>query len=216
MKPTTRVPRTADTAWTPLNRLPIATGNPLRRLALVPILALLVAGATIGGTALSDGRMGGGADHPEVLRLYGLANLDAEVYVRANGDPPPASPNDVAAAGDVTILEDQLFALKSRTNQPTGEQLGTSNGQCTFVALDEPSIAALRADALCEGVVTLPTGTITIEGLVTIDFTKTARDVFAITGGTGAYTGANGTAIVTALPPQGDSESAIYEFRFAR
>lgn len=215
MNSSTPTPCTADTAWTPPNRLRIPHVSPIRRFALVPILAISVAGATMGGTALSDDRMGGSADHPNVIRLYGLANFDAEVYVRANGDPPPTSPNDVAAAGDVTILEDQLFALKPRTNQPAGDQLGTSNGQCTFIAVDEPSLTSLRADALCEGVVTLPRGTITVEGLVTIDFTKTARDVFAITGGTGAYTGAQGTAIVTGLPPQGDSESALYEFRFA-
>jgi hypothetical protein len=40
--------------------------------------------------------------------------------------------------------------------------------------------------------------------------------VFAITGGSGAYSGANGTAIVTGLAPEAETESATYELRFTR
>ena len=188
----------------------------MRRLTLIPILAVVVTGATLAGNALTDDHSSEASNRPQVLRLYSVANLDAEVYVRANGAPPPTSSDDVAAAGDVTILEDQLFALQPRTNQPTGDRLGTSNGQCTFVAVDEPSFAQLRADALCSGVISLPAGAITIEGFVTIDFARTARDVFAITGGTGAYVGVTGTAIVTGLPSNADTEAAIYELQFNR
>ena len=68
--------------------------NPLRRLVPITLIAL-VAGGALGGIAVADN----GAPHQpsdshgraEVLRFYGHANLDAEVYVRANGTPPPTS-----------------------------------------------------------------------------------------------------------------------------
>jgi len=185
----------------------------MRHTTVISVVAALVAGGSIAAHSLADGPSTQAADRTETLRLSSVANLDVEVYVRANGAPPPTSADDVAAPGDVSILEDRLFRINPH-DEPTGNQLGTSNGQCTFVAVQRPRFAELRADALCSAVITLPDGTITLDGFVTVDFNTDARDVYAITGGTGAYSGVRGSATVTGVSD--DSEAAIYELRFVK
>ena len=182
----------------------------MRHTTVISVVAALVAGGSIAAHSLADDPSTQAAERTETLRLYSVANLDAEVYVRANGAPPPTSADDVATPGDVSILEDRLFRINPH-NEPTGNQLGTSNGQCTFVAVQRPSFTELRADALCSAVITLPNGTITLDGIVAVDFSTNARDVYSITGGTGTYSGARGSATVTGVP--NDPEAAIYELR---
>ncbi len=173
--------------------------------------------AAIIGLAACSGGSGDARPGPtEVLRFYSTANFDAEVYVRANGEPAPTSQNDVAAPGDITILEDDLFAIKEGSNEPTGNQLGTARGQCTFLSVTDPKLTSLHADALCNGVVALDGGTLTLDASVTVDFSKPAVDHYAITGGTGKYAGAHGTADVTTLPSTDDTEAAIYELHITR
>ena len=184
------------------------------RRALNAAAALAIGGATLGG--IGTAAASGDDTKSTVLRLYAVANFDAEAYIRANGAPPPTSSDDAAAVGDVTILEDDLFAIKPRTNEPTGEQLGTIRGQCTFISITHPGFDALNADALCTGVLTLPRGTLVVDGIQPIDFTKPAHDVFAITGGTGDYANAHGTVTVNGLPTQDDTEAAAYEIRLTR
>jgi hypothetical protein len=188
--------------------------NPLRR--LVPItLIVLVAGGALGGIAVADN----GAPHQpsdshgraEVLRFYGHANLDAEVYVRANGTPPPTSANESPTAGDVTILQDDLFALDPRANKPKGAQLGTHHLECTFTRVDGQPFTNVSADVLCHGLLSLPQGTITVQAFESFVGPDNHVLAFAITGGTGAYADAGGEGTARALPPSTAQDAAIYD-----
>ncbi|HEX4363079.1 MAG TPA: hypothetical protein VHZ75_00900 [Solirubrobacteraceae bacterium] len=71
----------------------------------------------------------------------------------------------------------------------SGDDSGTDRGICTVIGTG-------RNQAICTVVVRLSKGTITALG--TVNFTGPGKNVpFAITGGTGAYDGASGTALVT-------------------
>jgi hypothetical protein len=188
--------------------------NPLRRLALIVPIAL-AAGGALGGIAMADNAAPNhGSDSPgraEVLRFYGHANLDAEVYVRANGKPPPASADDSPAAGDVSILQDDLFALDPRTNTPKGPQLGTHHLECTFTRVDGQPFTNVSADVLCHGLLRLPQGTITVQAFESFVGRDNHVLAFAVTGGTGAYADAGGEGTARALPPSTADDAAIYD-----
>jgi hypothetical protein len=67
----------------------------------------------------------------------------------------------------------------------TGDDTGFDRGVCTFIGKNQ---------ALCTVVVEVSKGTLTAQGLAPQHPKNTP---FAITGGTGAYDGARGTALVT-------------------
>jgi allene oxide cyclase-like protein len=70
----------------------------------------------------------------------------------------------------------------------TGSDTGTDRGVCTFIG---------KAAALCTVQVQLSKGTISAQGLLG---QNSHNAPVAVTGGTGAYDGARGTASVTDLP----------------
>ena len=73
-------------------------------------------------------------------------------------------------------------------DQLTGTDTGSDRGVCTFIG---------QATALCTIHISLTKGTITAQGLLG----QASRNTpVAITGGTGAYDGARGTARLTDLP----------------
>ena len=71
-------------------------------------------------------------------------------------------------------------------NNYTGAQAGYDRGTCTFLT---------RHQALCVVQVKLSNGQLSAQGFVTDK--KLTNAPFTITGGTGAYNGARGTAFVT-------------------
>jgi len=75
----------------------------------------------------------------------------------------------------------------------TGDDSGYDRGVCTFVG---------RPQLLCTIQVQLSKGTLTVQGMLPQRADKTP---IAITGGTGAYDGARGTALVT----DGKSQTAV-------
>jgi hypothetical protein len=70
----------------------------------------------------------------------------------------------------------------------TGDDTGIDRVICTVIDKDQ---------AMCTAVVQLAKGTLTAESLVSFEAGETH---YAITGGTGAYDGASGTAVVTDIP----------------
>jgi hypothetical protein len=70
----------------------------------------------------------------------------------------------------------------------TGDDTGIDRVICTVIDKDH---------AMCTAVAQLSKGTLTAESLVSFEPGKTR---YAITGGTGAYEGASGTAVVTDIP----------------
>jgi hypothetical protein len=80
----------------------------------------------------------------------------------------------------------------------TGDDRGFDRVSCTVMT---------RRDALCTAVVVLSKGTLTAQSRVSLQpGSGVAR--YAITGGTGAYDGARGTAVVTAIA--GTAKLAIH------
>lgn len=70
----------------------------------------------------------------------------------------------------------------------TGDDTGIDRGVCTFIG---------KGGTLCEITFNLSRGTLTTQGLVVSG--RPNKTPFAITGGTGDYDGARGTAIVTVV-----------------
>jgi hypothetical protein len=69
-----------------------------------------------------------------------------------------------------------------------GKHAGWLNGSCTYPA---PAHNAEKALILCHGVISLRKGSLTLEGA----FRSNGDPKLAITGGRGAYTGAEGTFV---------------------
>jgi hypothetical protein len=106
-----------------------------------------------------------------------------------------------------TAQESVGFAPKHQEPRPgdrfgaghtiAGDDRGIDRTMCTIIS---------KHDLLCTAVAQLSRGTLTAEVLVS--FESEPRDLrYAITGGTGAYDGARGTAVVTDIP--GTSKSDI-------
>jgi hypothetical protein len=81
----------------------------------------------------------------------------------------------------------------------TGDDTGIDRTTCTIIS---------KHDALCTAVAQLSKGTLTAEALVSFGPEPAGDLRYAITGGTGAYDGAGGTAVVTDVP--GTSKSDIH------
>ena len=174
---------------------------------------LAIGGAALGGIGAARHRVTTPSRPVAPVRRR---RLDAEAYIRA-GAPPPTSSDHAAAHGNVTILEDDLLAPQPTHQRQPENNSPPSRGQCTFITITHAGFDALNAEALCTGVLTLPRGTLVVDGIQPIDFTKPAHDVFAITGGTGNYANAHGTVTVTGLPAtQNDTEAAAYQIRLTR
>jgi hypothetical protein len=128
------------------------------------LTAVLVPVAALGGAVVSAT-----ADHGETLRLLDTgATID--VFL-AGGDP--------SHTGDREVFRDTLVWAKD--HRPAGK----AEGHCTV-------IEASTATTTCTIVTTLQQGTLTTEGVGV--FLPGATSTAAITGGTGAYEGANGHA----------------------
>jgi hypothetical protein len=78
-----------------------------------------------------------------------------------------------------------------------GDDTGIDRVTCTVMS---------KRDALCTAVAKLSKGTLTADALVSLR-PGSAATHYAITGGTGAYDGSRGTAVVTDVP--GTSDAAI-------
>ena len=92
--------------------------------------------------------------------------------------------SDVAPTGD-SIGDSTVDLFKLTT--PAGKAAGLVSSQCTLVRAGAHSVAQ------CSGVITTPTGTIALAGSTT----GTPRTTYAVTGGTGTYRTATGTAVFT-------------------
>jgi Allene oxide cyclase barrel like domain len=108
---------------------------------------------------------------------------------------------DVGAAGftvgDPIVLNDTVLNRHGRA-------VGVQGGTCTITAL----LAQGHFRTYCTGSIQLPGGQLAFQGLVTDAPVKN----LAVTGGTGRYAGAAGTAVVTEL---GHDEAGTLTVRLA-
>ena len=85
--------------------------------------------------------------------------------------------------GDYTVFHDILLR--------DGQQVGDEGGTCPIVDIQQGLIH-------CTGTIRLPGGQLTFQGLTTAEPTKE----LVVTGGTGAYLGAEGSATLVENPDQ--------------
>jgi hypothetical protein len=87
--------------------------------------------------------------------------------------------------GDVTVFRDEL--------RRSGKVAGHDGGACTITALDPTAPPSAQLQLTCNVTFEIPGGTVTTQGLAT----NAAVKHLVITGGTGAYLGANGEVTLT-------------------
>ncbi len=145
-----------------------------RRTRRTALAAVLLAGA---GTALAV-VPATAADQP--LRLVTVAVPDR------NTDLDLGEPG--LSAGDTQVFLDDV--------QRDGRTVGTGAGSCTITAVSESRLAVT-----CTGTLTLPEGQLTLQGVGEEDPTVGPTSfTWAVTGGTGRYSGAAGEATGTFRP----------------
>jgi Allene oxide cyclase barrel like domain len=121
-----------------------------------------------GSTSAAPPAVGRDGQHHRVIQLTGVSVIAETIDLGNPG----------LSVGDTIVISDDLFQ--------DGEKVGVHGGTCTVV----------RVGALlfhCVVTFTLPDGHITAQGLVTPDL---AEEQVAVTGGTGAYTTAQGELTV--------------------
>jgi hypothetical protein len=148
-------------------------GDVLRkRAAFAAILGIL---ALSFGTTAADGR-GKGKDKGDSLRLVAKTIQEGTLDL---GTPGPS-------------LGDQL--VFSEVLRERGREVGTSGAVCTITEAVPPYTVVVYH---CVGTLSLRRGQITLQGLVeTQGMDDPGPFLVAITGGTGAYRGASGEAVV--------------------
>jgi hypothetical protein len=132
---------------------------------------LLIAAALVAAALIASPSQ---ASHKhETLTLTGKTLANEQIDV---GEPGPS-------LGDMNVITEDVYRK--------GKRVGTSDIACTVVRIQMPKFAAQ-----CFNTTTLPGGQITAQGIVTSDQIEQAPFVQAVTGGTGAYAGAEGELTV--------------------
>jgi hypothetical protein len=151
---------------------------------LLPLLAAMVAMLVVAAVAGGHGSKG-----HRSLELVGTEVSFTFVDV----DPKQANPETQAPTpGDGFVL--------SETLTKNGEDFGNSYVQCTFITADVTQ---------CIATLDLPNGQITVQGVL-----RNAPDfTIAVTGGTGAYSGAGGTLTGHDSAEEGGPSTYTIQFR---
>ena len=107
--------------------------------------------------------------------------------------PVPGTNPKVFAQGDELIVNDQVTTThKAGGGYPI---VGHDAGVCTLTRIPEPHAEQTLAN--CAVTAVLPGGSLTIQGVLTFQAQQPQPAVLAVTGGTGRFTGADGTVAVT-------------------
>ena len=152
-----------------------------KKLTLGVIVALLAALATVPLAFAGDG----GSDRHRKGEVR-FIRVTTQTLQQATVDAPP--PGD--SLGDRFVFSDNVFR--------DGTRVGTDGGDCVLVLFKpgpDPKGPPETFTVQCVVTVSLPEGTITVQGL--IDFASRAPATLAVTGGTGEFRTARGEAEVT-------------------
>jgi glutamate 5-kinase len=82
----------------------------------------------------------------------------------------------------------------------TGDDTGIDRGACTVIA---------NTESLCTVGLRLSKGTLSAQSVVSLNSRPGSKTLWAVTGGTGAYDGARGTAVVTDVPGKPSTDIQI-------
>jgi len=122
---------------------------------------------------------------PQELKVIEHATTDAVTDTGAPGD----------SAGDILTFANEVFDSDNKN------KIGTDQGHC---------IRAVPGKTWeCFWTLTLDNGQITVEG----PFNDTGDSLFAITGGTGDFAGAEGEMTLSAYGTKGDAYTFIYKLK---
>ena len=137
-------------------------------------IAIAVAVAGAGAAALLGGGPAGAQDGPRVLRLTSVEQHCATADNGRRGE----------------SLAD-LDACRGVLRNADGERAGRAHWTCVY-------LGSTRAGSDCSAVVSLRGGTVQAAGVLSH---MSRRSTWAITGGTGRYAGARGTAALRQVSP---------------
>jgi hypothetical protein len=162
------------------------------KLAIAAVLAVVfaVAGVTIASADSKGSRHDD--DHARVIKLFSRTADEARAQFV---DVPPLqhSDTDPPTLGDHFVFSDDLF------DHEGGTKVGIDGAVCTVVRLD-PLSGPTEAVLQCQATISLADGQITVQGLFTTPLSGVAEPFdLAVTGGTGAYEGAEGHLTVEEL-----------------
>jgi hypothetical protein len=181
----------------------------MRRIVSMSALLVLLVGLIGGGVATADDQRG--KSGVQELTLY--ATETSFTIVTATGEVFPGGEEPLPSAGDRFLLVDTLYADPERT-----EEVGRNLVECTFVTVTGEVEEELTAQALCAGVVALDgQGDLAWQGQFRIPeaFAEEGPIItVAITGGTGAFERAGGSAaIFDETPEEAEQSLSRYEIR---
>jgi dirigent-like protein len=168
--------------------------RPTRRVAILAAVAATLATATIGAAVASPGHVGQVAKSDSALHHVKFYAFD----INDGGADPGfiAAPGTSATAfsqGDELILNDQLTVThKVGSGYPI---IGHDAGVCTLTR--RPEKFAEQTFANCVVTAVLKNGSLTLQGLVRFKAKQPQPGTLAVTGGTGHYTAAAGTAAIS-------------------
>lgn len=185
----------------------------MRRLLTTSATLLLLIGLVGGGVATA-GERDHKRDKPRAKELTLHSRETSSMFVTASGEvfEGPGEPEVAPGPGDRFLVVDTLFRDPERT-----EEVGRNLIECTFITALGETEEEFTADVLCHGVVTLDD-----QGDLAWQAQFRAPEAFledpfvtvAITGGTGAFERAGGSAQIFDESPEDQSESlARYEVR---
>jgi hypothetical protein len=168
--------------------------RPTRRVAILAAGAATVATATIGAAVAAPGGGGhvagpAGSAHHITFYAFDINNGGADPgFIAA-----PGTSATAFSQGDELILNDQLTVThKVGNGYPI---IGHDAGVCTLTRRPEKFAPQTFADCVVTTVV--KGGSLTLQGLVRFKAKQPQPGTLAVTGGTGRYAGATGTAAIS-------------------
>ncbi len=151
------------------------------------VLAIVALGVLVSGTAVASAKGGKGQ---ETLRIVGV-QIQSEFLDLGTAGP---------SLGDEFVFSQTLFH--------NGREVGVSGVVCTATTVTPPY------DVLtfhCVGTLSLRSGQITLQGLIEVQgMDDPGPFTVAITGGTGAFRGAGGEAVIRNTSPT----RSVYKLHF--
>lgn len=190
----------------------------------VPLVLLASCSSDTGSPPATTAGVSTTAAPSGIITMYEVADVVAigdNTPVRFS-PAPPARLEQIPGPGDVIILESTLFGrAKTRTANtdtepppavpgaslpsgdyqtfdPEGDKIGTLQGTCTFIRVEDKRPTSDDRTMACNVTLVLADGTLTYGGLLDVDDLEAARPATVpVIGGTGTYAGAHGTLAIT-------------------
>ncbi len=144
---------------------------------------------------------------PGTSTLTAVRTMDVYAFdINPSADeliPAPGTSAGVISEGDESVINDQLTSTHLAGHGASAGYpiIGYDSGTCTFTRAapdGQPSNSAFDTTLeSCVATAFLPNGSITVQGVITVQSGTPQPATLAVTGGTGTFNGASGTLRVT-------------------